>query len=115
MTALAWYPFQYVCRNKELPLLIVEDQFSAMRASAYMNAVSLLGTNLNPSKINDIISAGMPHVVLALDKDAVGKAADYVKLYRDLFPKMTILPLTKDVKDCTEKELDSLFEGVLKS
>ena len=60
--AMAWY------RNWQSDLLIiVEDQLSAIRASKYMNAVALLGTNLNEERAQAIARMKWFRVLIALD------------------------------------------------
>jgi len=110
---MSWYPFNFVKSNLKLPLIVVEDQFSAIKACLYMNSVALLGTNLSALKVNELLKSGYSHIVIALDKDATGKAVDMLLMYKDLFPKLTILVLTKDIKDCSDKELEILFKDLL--
>lgn len=95
------------------PLLLVEDQFSALRASSHINAVALLGTNLSEPKINDIRKVEPSKVILALDRDAVSKTTEYYKKYAALFPQFQILLLDKDLKDLNSKELLAKLDWVL--
>ena len=105
---LSWYPKGYGLDQKS-KLVIVEDQLSAIRASTYMDAVALIGTNLSENKVADIIKAKKRRVIIALDKDATGKAAILVKKYRVLFDSVELLPLDKDLKDMSRDELEDLL------
>lgn len=102
--ALAWY------RNRSSgALVIVEDQLSAIVASKYVNAVALLGTNLNQSRATEIRKARFSRVLLALDADAFDKAVGYVRKYRSYLP-MELLRLDKDIKDMKDEEVVTLLE-----
>lgn len=102
--ALAWY------RNRGSDMLvIVEDQLSAIVASKYVNAVALLGTNLNQSRATEIRKARFSKVLLALDADAFDKAVGYVRKYRSYLP-MELLRLDKDIKDSTDEEVQQLLK-----
>ena len=102
--ALAWY------RNRGSDtLVIVEDQLSAIVASKYVNAVALLGTNLNQSRATEIRKARFSRVLLALDADAFDKAVGYVRKYRSYLP-MELLRLDKDIKDMKDEDVIKLFD-----
>lgn len=102
--ALAWY------RNRASDsLVIVEDQLSAIRASKYVNAVALLGTNLNQSRATEIRKARFSNVMLALDADAFEKAVSYARKYRSYLP-LTLLRLDKDIKDMKDEEVQQLLK-----
>lgn len=104
--ALAWY------RNRGSDtLVIVEDQLSAIVASKYVNAVALLGTNLNQARATEIRKARFSRVLLALDADAFDKAVGYVRKYRSYLP-MELLRLDKDIKDSTDVEVQQLLKEV---
>ena len=100
---MAWYN---VRRSKDA--VLVEDQFSAIRASRYMNAVALLGTHINDERVEAIRNAGFHNVYLALDADAYSKAISYAVKYRGALG-VQVVRLHKDIKDMTELEADSLF------
>lgn len=105
--AMAWYV------NLTIPgLIIVEDQLSALRASDYLSSVALLGTNLSEERVAEIKKAGLGPVFLALDNDATASAVKFVVKYRTVLP-MQLVRLDKDIKDCTNEELDNLFAGVV--
>ena len=97
--AMAWY------RNWQSDLLIiVEDQLSAIRASKYMNAVALLGTNLNEERAQAIARMKFFRVLIALDKDARAIMMGHVIRHRGYFRLQPIL-IEKDLKNMTEEEL----------
>lgn len=102
--AMAWY------RNRNSDdLIIVEDQLSAIRASKYMNAVALLGTNLNQDRATQIRKAKFSKVLLALDADAFDKAVGMARKFRSYLP-MDLLSLEKDLKDMSDIELKELLQ-----
>lgn len=104
--AMSWYTHR---SNKQL--IIVEDIFSAIRASDYMNSVALLSTHLNDSRVAAIKEAGFSEAYLALDRDAYAKSLDYTRLFRS---QLRFIPvrLDKDIKDMTEAEADALFNSL---
>lgn len=105
--SIAWY-----MRPQKDVLVVVEDQLSAMRVWQYgFSSVALLGTHMNMQRVLEIKKAGYKRVLLALDKDATGKAVKHVVTYRSVLP-MLILPLSKDIKDQSEQELTKLFSGL---
>ncbi len=90
-------------------LFVVEDLISAdaVRQTGF-DACALLGTHLTDEVIEDINSHGYRRVWIALDKDAVVKAAEIVaakKLYNT-----RLLPLEQDFKNMDMDSLLSLLE-----
>lgn len=104
--AIAWY-----INRVSNGTIIVEDQLSAVRASAYLTSVALLGTDLSYNKVNEIKEIGRFPVLLALDNDAIAKAVKYVQQYRSVLP-MQLVRLDKDLKDSSHEELDVLFASI---
>lgn len=92
----------------ELPcVLAVEDRFSAMRAARYVHkCVALRGTHCGVAQLQEIFANKRPNdiVVIALDKDATGKAAEIVSTF-GYFGQLKMLPLQRDLKDLAEFEL----------
>lgn len=89
----------------EGPVVLVEDQISALRASQYVLGVSLLGTSLTHSKLTKILSDTKTQVLnLCLDRDAVALAVEYSKKFSSLCD-IVVHPMTKDLKDLGEDEL----------
>lgn len=105
---LCWY-----YTSRKLPLIIVEDQFSAIRASSYCNSVALLGTHLSDDAIDEIRGVHHGKVFLALDKDATMTAVKTV-VQNNSRLKMTVTALGRDLKDLTREELDSFFKDNMK-
>lgn len=104
--AMSWYT------NRESSnLIIVEDIFSAIRASSYMNSVALLSTHLNDDRVEAIKEAGFDEAFIALDRDAFGKSVQYAAKFRS---RLRLIPvqLSKDVKDMTYEEADDLFASL---
>lgn len=104
--AMAWYTN---VRNGDI--IIVEDQLSAIRASAYLTSVALLGTMLNEDRVARLRSVCRGKVYMALDNDAIGTAVRHLIKYRSFLP-VSIIRLEKDIKDMTHEEADNLFAGI---
>lgn len=106
----AWY----MNRSSGRRLLIVEDQLSALKASQFVNAVALLGTNISEATLNAIKAGKYTDIYLALDADAFPKS---IKLAVELRPhlKLSVIRLRKDIKDMSKIEIHTLLmnEGVL--
>jgi hypothetical protein len=104
----------YFNRNSSSRLLIVEDQLSALKASQYINAVALLGTNLTENTLSCIKKGQYTDIYLALDADAFPKS---IRMAVELRPrlKLSVIRLRKDIKDSTNKEIHELLlnEGAL--
>lgn len=94
-------------------MVVVEDQFSAIRASDYLNAVALLGTHLDDIRAEEIKASKLSPIYLALDKDAWNKTIKYCIQYRSMLGLIP-LRLEKDIKNMTTEELDQLMKGVEK-
>lgn len=98
--AISWF----VNRTVNNGVIVVEDQFSAIRASDYLTSVALLGTHLNDERVAEIKHSGLSPVYLALDADAWATAVKYAVRYRSqLHPRL--IKLDKDIKDQTDQEL----------
>lgn len=103
---MAWY----TNRNSQ-QLIIVEDIFSAIRASDYMNSVALLSTHLNDDRVEAIKEAGFDEAFIALDRDAFSKSVHYAAKFRSRL-RLVPVQLSKDIKDMTHEEADDLFAGL---
>lgn len=104
--SMAWY-----MKRGSHKLVIVEDQFSAIRASDYCSAVALLGTNINDERARQIRKQTPGYErFLALDKDAFSKAVSLTVRYRGLLG-LRLLTLDKDLKDLTDEELASFMSA----
>ena len=89
-----------------LPVVLVEDQISALKASRWCNAVSLMGTNLSDSKVLELRKCQAPHFILALDEDAKVKAAQLKTRFEEMLPGgLKIVFIKKDLKDSTDDEI----------
>jgi hypothetical protein len=94
---LAWYPTPNLT-----PLIIVEDQLSAMRCVQMgLNAVALMGTTIGNTKWAEISTgcAGCD-IILALDRDKFDKARQYARKY-----PLRLALLDDDLKDCTDGKI----------
>jgi hypothetical protein len=91
--------------------VIVEDQISAIKLSAYgCNSVALLGTHLNMPKAREIQRVAK-RITIALDADATNKAFKMAKDYGLAFEKVKVVLMEQDVKDTPANEFYELFGG----
>lgn len=101
-------------------IYLVEDQLSAMRIVDYWQrregnslmvaAVALLGVGLNAGKVAEIqqVTGHGGNVMIALDADATGLAFALARKWGPAFEYFRVCVLSKDLKDCTDEELDAL-------
>lgn len=92
-------------------VIIVEDCYSALRASKYMNACAILGTYLHEPRIEAIKVVKPKRAFLALDNDAFANVIKYVKRFRNDLPMIPV-KLGKDLKDLTPQELKEFFDAL---
>lgn len=97
---LAWYE-----AGTMPPIVLVEDQLSAMRcAQLGYGAAALMGTSLNQEKMDEVARvAGDRPVLLALDKDAFGKATGYARRW----PRLRVVLLDHDIKDSDDADVSA--------
>lgn len=102
---LGWY-------HSVMPhILVVEDALSAIKGAMFATTVCLNGTNINDQIMYELAGERMP-IVLALDKDATDKAVHYKKKY-ELWGNLSVLPLSKDIKDTPYQELREIMYHAL--
>lgn len=94
----AWY-----FNPSSLDVIIVEDQLSAIRASKYINAVALMGTDI-PEAVLNTLRDKAGKIFLALDKDAYRKSLK-ITMKNAARIKLTPIKVPKDLKDMNEHEL----------
>lgn len=94
-------------------LLIVEDQLSALRASARMHTLALLGTHMSEELVTRIRHQGYQHIVLCLDGDAFAKALEIQKEFGPLFKTFPVRKLNKDIKNMNKEEVDKLLDDII--
>ena len=104
---LSWY-----YNTEDVCTVVVEDIPSAVRASAYVNAVSLLGTVCGLEKALELRESARGTIVIALDQDATDQALALQKTYSLLWEGPRVLPLKQDLKDMGEADLCHLLEGL---
>jgi hypothetical protein len=78
-------------------LVLVEDAFSAIKVARQFNSVCLFGTHINLDAMLEVVSYS-DEIVLALDKDAFGKAMKFKQRFAYLAPHMRVVQLEKDLK-----------------
>ena len=100
------------CLNKLMPtesIILSESVLDATKCHQLQHthrSAALLGTVFNDETIKCLLEANIKHVVLALDPDALAKAASLVSKYRVFFNTFKILSLSKDPKDLSQEEFD---------
>lgn len=90
-------------------LLIVEDVFSAIKASYFIPTVALLGASLSLEQAGKLAAKEYKHIYLALDADATARATNIKRNYNALLPNMYVMPLKKDLKDETYVVIQELI------
>ena len=93
-------------------LIIVEDIFSAIRASDYLSSVALLSTHLSDARIEEIKSTGLSPVYLALDGDVYPQVIRYCQRFRNQI-RMVPVKLSKDLKNHTPEELEEFMNEAI--
>jgi hypothetical protein len=91
-------------RRVGIPLVLVEDQLSAIKLhSAGYNAVALLGVpndgSIGADRVREIARLPCSEVIVALDADATENAFQFVRKYGMAFKKIRVAILEKDIKD----------------
>lgn len=89
-------------------LIIVEDIYSALRCSDYMNAAAILGTHINDVRVLAMREIKPSVTYLALDADAFDRTIKYVKQFRGIL-RMIPVKLERDLKNLSPEELDVFF------
>lgn len=92
-------------KSLDYGVVIVEDCLSALKVqSTGAYSFALLGTHLDHERAYEIRSVS-PHLVLALDKGTLVLALEYRNKFADLFDKITIWTLDKDLKYVTRERI----------
>lgn len=98
----------YVSKTHERPVVLVEDQLSAIKLSAYgYNAVAFLGTPVDhllsyngSDRVSEIARwAKEREVIVALDPDATEDAFKFARKWSSAFKQLRVAILDKDLKD----------------
>lgn len=100
---LSWYK-----KAKSGAVVVVEDIPSAVRASRYISAVSLLGTDCSSEAAQEITS-NASEVIWALDNDAILTAIKLQQRLRGMIDKSRVMFLPRDFKNMKEEELKELL------
>lgn len=95
------------------PTVVVEDIPSAIRASKYVNAVTLLGTGVGILRAQEIAKYATRPIIVALDEDATNLSFRWAHKYSLLWGDVRVLPLSKDLKNMNQEELQRIltYEG----
>jgi len=91
------------------PTILVEDVPSAVRASEYLNSVALLGTGIGSQRAVEIADYGGKKIIVALDEDATRTSFRWAHKYALLWGNVSVLPLTKDLKNMNQEELQRIL------
>lgn len=106
--SLSWYK----TKGTSAPTVLVEDIPSAVRVSAHVNAVALLGTRMGLDRAMEIAEYAPRPIVVALDQDATAESIKMAQRYALLWDGPIVLPLSKDFKDMTEDELNDTLRSI---
>lgn len=89
-------------------LVVVEDPLSAMKVASVggTHSVALLGTHMSHEHAY-CIREHSAHLILALDKGTLDLALSYRDKFADLFEKITIWTLDKDLKYVTRERISA--------
>lgn len=99
---LGWYR-----RVDSRPVVLVEDHISALKVSRHFPAICLHGCHVTLEMLMEVLEVvGISgDIALALDKDATAKALKFVTEWRFLAPNFRCVPLEKDLKYVSDKEI----------
>ena len=92
-------------------IIVVEDTPSAIVAERYMRSAALLGTHIS-DRVGELLRNNFRHMYLALDADATTKAIKLVRKYEVFFDSLRPVVISKDIKDMSKEEADTLFRGL---
>lgn len=112
----AWGPVQsHYSGDMEKPLVLVEDQLSAIKLAAHgYGSVALLGTPADvvgtyggTDRVAEIAtrSRSYDEVIVALDADATDAAFKFVRKWGSAFRRIRVAILSNDIKDTRASEL----------
>ncbi len=96
----AWYAptMQDFVNEAKRPVVIVEDQLSAIKVARQFVCCSLLGTDLNYQKSAELLEIGGPWI-MALDADAYNKSIHQMHQWRFYFgDDIQVVKLVRDLK-----------------
>lgn len=96
-------------------VLIVEDCISCLKGARFFDSCFLLGTTLSQDKMDEVVKIANGRVIaIALDRDAVSKANEYLKKYNLMAGgNLKVIPLSKDLKYCDDEEIKKMLELVV--
>lgn len=96
-----WYKWQRVSPY----LFLVEDQMSAIRLAQKYHSVSLMGTNLSDTKVEEIREQEdlYEKIYLCLDNDATYKAIKLALKWKRALPNLQVRGLGTDIKDMSHE------------
>jgi hypothetical protein len=89
------------------PIILVEDSISALKVSRHFQVGCLHGSHVTLEMLLEVLGiAGVKQdIVLALDRDATGKALKFVAEWRFIAPNFRCVPLSKDMKFSSDSEI----------
>lgn len=110
-SGICWYKFRKYGRV----LVVCEDQPSALRvAQANVDAVALLGTNLNVERVFEIRDQEYSRVWLSLDRDAASSVMKQMAEFSGYLPALRAKPLEgEDIKDMSPEQFELYINEVL--
>lgn len=104
---MGWYR-----RTETGPVILVEDAISALKISRHFQVACLHGSHLTLEMLLEIleITGVSQEIVIALDRDATSKAIKFAAEWRFLAPNFRSVPLSKDLKYSTDKEILAILK-----
>ena len=105
-------PKLHVRRTRGGPILVVEDIQSAIKGSRYIDSVALLGSYISMEQAKHLRQL-TDTIYLALDEDATATAYKLANKYGFYFRNFQVIPLSKDIKDMNEQELEEFSKRLI--
>lgn len=115
----SWGPVQSHYGVHMGPLVVVEDQISAIKLASHgYGSVALLGTPADvvgtyggSDRVAELASRARTHdeVIVALDSDATDAAFMFVRKWGSAFRRIRVAILSRDIKDTPSGELEEVL------
>jgi hypothetical protein len=95
------------------PVVLVEDAISALKVSRHFQVACLHGSHITLEMLLEIleITGVKQEIILALDRDATGKALKFIVEWRFLAPNFRAVPLSKDLKYSNDAEIKEILHA----
>lgn len=92
------------------PVIFVEDAISALKVSRHFQVACLHGSHITQDMMLEAVSVvGNDPTIIALDRDATGKAIKFASEWRFIAPNFRAVPLSKDLKYNSDDEIKRIL------